>query len=109
MFIKQREEGVTIRVKVTPNAGRDSLNAVEGDRLGVKLKSPPVEGKANKSLVKFIGKKLGVAPSFISILYGHSSREKVLLVSGVDEATVRKRLGDCCVIPPGEAKRKQPE
>jgi uncharacterized protein len=92
MFIKQREDGVTIKVKVTPNAGRNSLAADQGDYLNVKLTSPPAEGKANKSLLKFLGKKLGVAPSSISILYGHSSREKVLLVSGADEAAVRERL-----------------
>lgn len=93
MFIKQREDGVTLRVKVTPNAGSNSLGIEKGDTLSVKLTSPPAEGKANKSLLKFLGKKLGIPPSSISILYGHSSREKVLLINGADEATVRERLG----------------
>jgi uncharacterized protein len=93
MFITQREDGVTLKVKVTPNARSNSLSVEKGDTLSVKLTAPPAEGKANKGLLKFLGKKLGVPPSSISILYGHSSREKVLLVSGADEATVREKLG----------------
>jgi uncharacterized protein YggU (UPF0235/DUF167 family) len=42
--------------------------------------------------VKFLGKKLGVAPSSITILFGHSSREKVILIAGADEATVRQKI-----------------
>lgn len=79
-------------MKVTPNAAKNAIVAEKGESLEIRITAPPAEGKANKALLKFLGKKLGLPPSSISILHGHSSREKVLLVSGINGATVREKL-----------------
>jgi uncharacterized protein len=92
MHIKETENGVIIQVKVTPNSSRNAIIQGSNDLLTVKLTSPPVEGKANKGLLKFLAKKMQVAPSAITILKGHSSREKTLLIVGVDLATAKDRL-----------------
>jgi uncharacterized protein (TIGR00251 family) len=92
MYLKAHEDGIILRVKVTPNSSRNALVSGQGDHLSVKLTSPPVEGKANKQLLKFIGKKLGVPPSSIIVLRGHSSREKVLFVPGIDEDCALDKL-----------------
>ncbi len=94
MYIEERENGVILKVKVTPGSSRNSLAQITEDRLAVKLTSPPVEGKANKQLIKFLGKKLGVSPSSISIVRGITSREKVLFVAGLNGAEVREKLGE---------------
>ncbi|MCE2976010.1 MAG: DUF167 domain-containing protein [Pseudanabaena sp. CoA8_M7] len=44
----------------------------------VHLKSPTVDGKANKELVELLAKKFGVPKSHISIQMGMSSRHKLL-------------------------------
>ena len=92
MYLRAHDNGIVIKVKVTPNSSRNILAQDYGDHLLVKLTSPPVEGKANKQLLKFIGKKLGVPPSSIKILRGHSSREKVLFISGIDEMAAAEKL-----------------
>jgi uncharacterized protein len=92
MQIRETEDGVIISVKVTPNSSRNAVIQGSEDLLTVKLTSPPVEGKANKDLLKFLAKKMRVAPSSITILKGHASREKTLLIAGVNQATVRERL-----------------
>ena len=92
MYLKAHQDGIILKVKVTPNSSRNALAPEKGDRLSVKLTSPPVEGKANKQLLKFIGKKLGVPPSSIIVLQGHSSREKDLFVPGIDEACAQEKL-----------------
>lgn len=91
MQIRETAEGVVIKVKVTPNSSRNAVLDTP-DLLTVKLTSPPVEGKANKELLRFLAKTMHVAPSSITIVRGHSSREKTLLVSGVDAATLREKL-----------------
>lgn len=91
MQLRETSEGVVIKVKVTPNSSRNAVLDTP-DHLTVKLMSPPVEGKANKELLRFLAKRMHVAPSSITIVRGHSSREKTLLVSGVDAATARERL-----------------
>ena len=92
MCIEEREGGVILTVKVIPGSSRNALTKPPGDKLVIKLTSPPVEGKANKQLVKFLGKKLGVSPSSISIVRGGASREKVLFVAGAHGEMVRKKL-----------------
>jgi uncharacterized protein (TIGR00251 family) len=94
MYIKDHKEGVTIRIRVIPRSSVNVLTGETGDCLGVKLTSPPVGGRANRDLVKFIGKKLKIAPSSITILRGHSSREKTLLLSGMNRETVQQRLAE---------------
>jgi uncharacterized protein (TIGR00251 family) len=92
MYIEERENGAILRVKVTPGSSRNALAQLTEDRLTVKLTSPPVDGKANKQLIKFLSKKLGVSASSISIMRGVSSREKILFVAGVGGAELREKL-----------------
>jgi len=92
MYIEEQEGGVILTVKVIPGSSRNALIQGAGDKLVIKLTSPPVEGKANKQLMKFLSKKLGVPPSSISIMRGGASREKILFIAGADGAAVRKKL-----------------
>jgi|WetSurMetagenome_2_1015567.scaffolds.fasta_scaffold208533_3 uncharacterized protein len=92
MYLHQRADGVTIAIKVTPNASGNSVSSGGGDELEVRLTSPPVEGRANKELVKFLGKLLGVPPSSLRIVHGQASRRKIVLVPGLDLEEVRSKL-----------------
>jgi uncharacterized protein (TIGR00251 family) len=48
----------------------------------VRITAPPVEGKANEALIRFLAKELRTSPSRIEIIKGHHSREKTLRISG---------------------------
>ena len=74
--------GATLRVRVSPRASRDELAGERNGALVVRLTAPPVEGKANAALVRFLARQLGVAPSAVSVTHGAKAREKVLLVAG---------------------------
>lgn len=81
-----------ISVRVKP---RSSKNTVEGwvdDVLVVRLASPPVDGAANISLVKFLSKKAGVARSRVHIVSGEKGRSKVLEFEGIAPHILRDRL-----------------
>jgi uncharacterized protein len=92
VYVSDKESGSTLKVKVIPRSERAAVAGERADRLVVKLTSPPVEGEANKELVKVLAKKLKIAGSAITIVRGHSSREKVLFLSGLDAAEIRSRL-----------------
>jgi uncharacterized protein len=92
MDLRQTDEGVILKVKVVPNASRDAVVSDECGVLGIRLTAPPVEGRANKHLVKFLAKRLHVAPSTITIVRGLGSREKTLLIAGLDPDAIRQRL-----------------
>ena len=58
-WYREGKGGVVVKVKVVPRSSRPGIQGVEGDHLKVRLKSPPVEGKANKELVEVMAKALG--------------------------------------------------
>ena len=93
MCVIDYQDGIKINVKVTPRSSKNEIIGKRGDRLAIKLTSPPVEGRANKDLVKFLAKKLGVPSSSISILKGDTSRDKILYVKGMDSYTALMKLG----------------
>jgi uncharacterized protein YggU (UPF0235/DUF167 family) len=66
-----------------------------GERDGavlIRVTAPPVDGKANDALCRLIAKKAGVAPSRVTVVKGHTARDKVLEVEGVDTAQLRVAL-----------------
>lgn len=68
-----------IKIKLLP---RSSINQiVETDETGeikIKIKSPPVDGEANKELIKFLSKEWDMPKSKIKILKGEKSKHKII-------------------------------
>jgi len=63
-------------LRVQPRAGCNAFGEILEGRRKVQLKAPPVEGKANQELVKFLAKSLGVAKSRVKIESGETGRNK---------------------------------
>lgn len=77
------DNGVTFAVKVVPRASKNQIVGMEGDAIKIRLNAPPVEGKANEALVKFLAETLGVSRAQIEIVRGHASRRKLVRVRGM--------------------------
>ncbi len=65
-----------LQLRVLPRAKRDALEAPAGEVLKVRITAPPVEGKANAHLRRFLAEQFGVSQSAIRILSGERSRIK---------------------------------
>ncbi len=91
-FLKETEDGTLILIYVQPKAKKNEIEGVDEwrGRLKVKVKAPPVEGKANREVVKFFSKLLGTE---VVIVRGETSREKDLLVRGLGKEEVKRKLG----------------
>lgn len=85
--------GATLRVRVSPRASRDELAGERDGALVVRLTAPPVEGAANEALLRFLARRLDVAPSSLSVVHGARGRVKVIEVAGAAAEDVRARLG----------------
>ena len=66
-----------------PGAKRTTLAGLYGDKLKVALASPPVDGKANTLLIKFLSKELGIPKASLLLISGETSREKRLEIRGM--------------------------
>lgn len=70
-------------MRVTPNASKSEIIGMDEEGvLRIRLQAPPVEGKANKELVKFLAGVLGIKKKEISILSGEKSRIKTIEILG---------------------------
>ncbi len=81
-----------LSVKVNPNAKCDEITGWRDGAIQVKIAAPPEKGKANKELVDFLSRTLGVKKSAISIIKGQTSRNKVIIIEGMTREEIIKRL-----------------
>ena len=73
-----------IQVKVKPNARVSRLEQQADGTWLAQIKSPPVDGKANKELITLVAKHFKCHKSQVSIKSGASSRLKSLQIAGTD-------------------------
>ncbi|MGZ4213617.1 MAG: DUF167 domain-containing protein [Actinomycetota bacterium] len=91
--IERTRSGPVIRVRAKPNARRDAVVTVSGERLVVAVRASPEHGKANAAVVKTVARWLGVPPSRVEMVSGGSSRDKRVLVHGIDVDALVARIG----------------
>lgn len=77
-----------------PRASADGLAGVRAGALVVRLQAPPVDGRANEALARFLSGLLRVRASAITLVHGATGRDKVVRIAGTDAASVRARLLD---------------
>jgi uncharacterized protein (TIGR00251 family) len=73
-----------IQVKVKPNSPVSALEEMDDGTWLARIKSPPVDGKANEELIALVAKRFGCRKSEVSIKSGTSSRTKLVRI----EATI---------------------
>jgi|EndMetStandDraft_9_1072997.scaffolds.fasta_scaffold498377_1 uncharacterized protein (TIGR00251 family) len=71
-----------LQVKVIPNSRKSCLESFQGDVLKVRIKAPPINGKANAELIEFLSEVLRLSKTKIRILSGQTSRLKKLEIDG---------------------------
>ena len=83
---------ITLTLHIQPGAKKTEFAGQHGDALKIRLAAPPVDGKANEALVKFIAETLGIARSEVSIKSGHTSRRKVVEIDNPTRLDVIAKL-----------------
>ena len=83
---------ISLTLHIQPGAKKTECAGLHGDALKIRLAAPPVDGKANEALVKFIAERLGLAKSAVLLKSGQASRRKVLEVAGTTAAAIEQLL-----------------
>jgi uncharacterized protein (TIGR00251 family) len=90
--IRLEREAVVVRLHVQPGAKRSQWVGRHGDALKLRVAAPPVEGKANEALVRFLAEFCGVPRSAVEILQGETGRAKRVRIATPDPQAVAARL-----------------
>jgi len=89
------KQGAALLVRVTPRASRNEIVEILSDgTVKIRLTAPPLEGKANVALLKFLAKVLDVQIKQLEVVAGATGRDKLIAVIEMDATTVHKRIVD---------------
>lgn len=84
-----------LRVHIQTNAKKDAIIGKYGEnKLKISIKASPIEGKANDRLLDFLARHFGIAKTYINIIKGRRSRDKLICIDPTREAPSSK-LFDC--------------
>ena len=81
-----------LAVRVQPRAKRDEVVGERAGAVVIRVNAPPVDGKANAAVCRFVAERAGVPRSAVSVVRGQSARDKVLRVEGVELEALRTVL-----------------
>lgn len=79
-WIQKTKDGIIIKIHVVPNSSKTQIVGDHGDRLKIKIKAPPVDGKANEEVIDFLCEKLGIKKNQAELLTGQASKSKNILL-----------------------------
>ncbi|RKX47444.1 MAG: YggU family protein [Verrucomicrobia bacterium] len=80
-WLDDKGDHIILNIRVVPRASKDEIMSLLGDALKIRIQAPPVEGKANAYLVKFLSRQWKIPRRDIEILSGETGRNKRLRIS----------------------------
>ena len=84
----------TLSVRVQPRSPRDEIvGRLDDGRVKIRVAAPPVDGRANLRLIRFLADRLGVSRSSIRLVRGANSLNKVIAIATLSPDEVTRRLG----------------
>jgi len=86
------KDGVVLEVVLSPRSSQEKILGLYNNRLKVCVTAPPVDGKANGALCKFLAKKLKVPAGQVSVIRGMTSREKSIEILGISVKELLEKL-----------------
>jgi uncharacterized protein (TIGR00251 family) len=87
------KKGAALAIRVIPRAKHNEIAGILNDgTVRIRLTAPPVEGKANEALVKYLSSILGVSKSSIEIVAGETGRDKLVSVLDMDPKTAHQKI-----------------
>ncbi len=84
--------GLVVRLHVLPRAKRCEIAGLYNGALKIKVTAPPVDDAANRAIVEFLSKLLGLSRSSLQILAGFKSRDKTLQIKGLSHTEFLARI-----------------
>lgn len=78
--VQRVEQDIVLHVYIQPKASRDQIVGLHGDELKIAITAPPVDGKANAHLTKYLAKQFKVAKGLVKIEKGELGRHKQIRV-----------------------------
>ena len=91
-WMNETPNGLDVRIKAVPRAAKNEIQGLHDGALKIRLTTPPVDGKANQALIKFLSKTLSISKSQIELAQGETSRHKIVKITGLSKETLIRKI-----------------
>ncbi|MBD5405260.1 YggU family protein [bacterium] len=82
-----------LKIHLQPNAKRNEICGIyDNEYIKIAITTPPIDGKANETLIKFLSKELKIPKSNITITKGLTSRNKTIEIESEKEIILKTSL-----------------
>lgn len=88
-----KDGSATLTLHIHPGAKKTEVAGLHGEALKIRLAAPPVDGKANDALLRFVAEQLDLPRSAVTLKSGQTSRHKVVEICGSTEARIAAFAG----------------
>jgi uncharacterized protein (TIGR00251 family) len=95
-----------LRLRVSPGAGRAAVVGRHGDGWKVRVTAAPEKGRANEAVLRLLATSLAVPRDAVSLVSGHSGRDKIVELTGLGPAVVDRRLASASTTDRGRKERR---
>ena len=92
MIHYSQDRGLTFAVRIVPRASRSEIAGEHDGSLRIRIAAPPVDGAANRELVRVLAKKFKLPQNAIEIISGANSKNKVVRIHGADAVTLEQLI-----------------
>lgn len=84
-----------LTVYLQPGARKSEIVGLHDGHIKIKVKAPPVDGKANAALINFLSEFFNTPKSSIKIISGDKSRLKKVAIANLSDMQQRKIIDYC--------------
>ena len=81
-----------LRLRVAPGATRAGVVGRHGEAWKVRVTAPAEGGRANDAVVRLLAETFAVPRTSVTLVSGHSTRDKIVDVAGVERGDIERRL-----------------
>jgi uncharacterized protein (TIGR00251 family) len=81
-----------LKLRVSPGARRPGIAGRHGDAWKVRVSEPPEDGRANEAVLRLLAEALDVPRARIELVSGHGSRDKIVMLDGLEQAQTEQLL-----------------
>ena len=86
----EKSRGLTFAVRVVPRASRSEIAGEYNGALRVRIAAPPVEGAANRELIKLLAKSFKLPQNAVEIISGANAKSKIVRIHGANAAKLEQ-------------------
>jgi uncharacterized protein len=90
---REAQRGTALAIRVVPRSEKDEIAEImEDGTIKIRITAPPIDGRANDALVRFLAQILDTKASQIEIVAGMTGRNKLVTILGMDPDLIQDRI-----------------